>query len=139
MNSRLKASSGLLTLILAVSSSASSARDLPYANLIANQLSTGSYASTLKGCKNAPFTAPRSGSPELECWAANTANELSKQPARVRSFVLNASTRAAVLSRCKSLTFDQKLKSEECLAAGHADTFIALRLPRMSLAPVEFK
>jgi hypothetical protein len=77
----------------------------------------------------------------VECWAASTASAIDKQPQPVSAMILNESARESTLSRCKSLTVQQRFKSQECEAAIRADTFISLRLPRASrtLKPVEFK
>jgi hypothetical protein len=55
--------------------------------------------------------------------------------------VVNGSALDAALSRCKALSMEQRFKSQECAAAGRADTFISLRLPRTveTLKPLKFK
>jgi hypothetical protein len=128
----------VLILALSVSSAVNAARHLPNADLVAQRFKEGQFLNVLKGCKSAPMSAPPNSGEQLECWAARTASDLSKQPAAVRSLVLDAVALDAALTRCKILTYGQRQNSEECIAAGHADSFIALRQPRMSLEPLKF-
>lgn len=133
-----------LCLALALTATAvfANARELPHADLVKKHLQGEHYKQVVGNCKGTYMTAPpASAGREVECWAASTASALDKQPQSISAMILNNSARESTLSRCKSLSVQQRFKSQECEAAMRADTFIALRLPRASrtLKPVEFK
>lgn len=130
----------VVAVVLAATASTTFARTLPHADLVSNYLQSNQYKEALAGCKTRPMAAPAVNCHDLECWAANAANDLQKAPDAVVKFVLSGSALELSLSRCKALSMDQRFKSAECAAAGRADTFISLRLPRMAntLAPVKF-
>jgi hypothetical protein len=131
-----------LAIFIAVVSVTGYARTLPHVQLVKRYVQAQQYEHVLEGCKTRPVFAPVSvAGPETECWAATTAAKLEKEPPSVVSLVLNDGLLAAVLSRCKALSTEQRFKSAECAAAGRADTFISLRLPRAieTLKPLTFK
>jgi hypothetical protein len=123
-------------------SAASFARDMPHVELVAKYMHDGQSSKKLQGCESKRMSASaNSTGAELNCWAAKAAGDLSKEPGTVINFVLNPSAHDAALKRCAALGFEARFKSGECAAAGQADTFIMLRLPRSveTLKPVTFK
>jgi hypothetical protein len=131
-----------LALALVAISAISQARTLPHAELVARYMQNDQYKRILASCKSRPMSAPAPGNDqELQCWAANTANDLRQEPGTVSSLVLNSTAFDAASARCKPLSMEQRFKSQECAAVGRADTFISLRLPRLAsaLKPVTFK
>jgi hypothetical protein len=87
------------------------------------------------------FAPAAAAGPETECWAATAAAKLRTEPPAVISLVLNDGALDAALSLCKTLSMEKRFNSAECAAAGRADTFISLRLPRTieKLKPLTFK
>lgn len=107
------------------------ARHMPHAEMVAKYMQNSQYKETLARCKTRPMSAPSaSNGPELECWAANAASDLQSYPEATRKFVLDGPALDAALARCQAMSMEQRFKSTECMAAGRADTFIELRLPR---------
>lgn len=104
---------------------------MPHAEMVARYTQNRQYEETLARCQTRPMSAPvASSDPQLECWAANAANDLQKYPEAVRKFVLDGAALDAALARCHTLAMEQRFKSAECMAAGRADSFIQLRQPR---------
>jgi hypothetical protein len=131
-----------LAFALTATAAFTNARELPHADLVKKQLQGGHYKQVVGNCTGTYMTAPpASAGREVECWAASTASAIDKQPQPVSAMILNESARESTLSRCRTLSMEQRFKSTECEAAMRADTFISLRLPRASrtLKPVEFK
>lgn len=130
-----------IALALATAATAGFARNMPHVELVGKYLQHNQYEETLGSCKTRPMAAPAGNGHEVECWAANAANDLRKEPDAVVKLVLNGPALEVALSRCKALSMEQRFKSVECAAAVHADTFILLRLPRTvdTLTPVKFR
>lgn len=129
-------------LILVTTAAASFGGTLPHVELVKQYLESGKYKETLAGCKTRPMSTSASfSSPELQCWAANAASDLQKEPDGVRKLVLDGKAQDLALSRCKALSMEQRFKSVECAAAIHANDFVSFRLPRSidTLKPVTFK
>jgi len=76
---------------------------------------------------------------DVECWAVHTAKDLSAVPNDTRELILSTPRLEAALSICQAMSMKNRYESRKCAAAGQADTFISLRLPRMKLEPVKFK
>jgi hypothetical protein len=131
-----------LGIVLATAATVGLARTLPPVDLVHQYLQNGRYKEVLAACKTRRLIAPAANAgKDLECWAANAANDLEKEPDSVTALVVNGSALDAALTRCKALSMEQRFKSQECAAAGRADTFISLRLPRTveTLKPLKFK
>jgi hypothetical protein len=130
-----------LAIVLAAAATAGEARNLPHFELVSRYLRSGQYTEVLGGCPRYPGFAPAATSgKEVECWAAKAAKDLSNEPEGVIGFVLSGSALDAALSRCKSLSMEQRIRSRECAAANRANTFVSLRLPRTidTLKPLNF-
>jgi hypothetical protein len=136
----MKTKSLILPLLLSTFAPAAFAADLPHAELVAKFVKTQQSPSSLPGCTGPRMTAPKAAGPEANCWAASTAADLSKLPTAVRSLVLDPAVRGSTLGRCRGLSLKERFASEECAAAGRADSFIAIRLPsiRSSLEPAQW-
>lgn len=131
-----------LGLALAAAAGSGYARTLPHVELVKSYMQPERQEQVLKRCTTRPMFAPAApAGPETECWAATAAAKLRTEPSAVVSLVLNDGALDAALSRCKALSMEQRFKSAECAAAGRADTFISLRLPRTieTLKPLTFK
>ena len=128
------------TLLCAILASSTQAADLPHATLVTHYVMTGQSAKDLARCEGAAVSAPRQEGSAANCWAAQTAADLAKQPASIRAFVLNSPIREAALSRCRAMSGKERFASEECASAAHAHSFIGLRLPSMrdTLKPVQW-
>jgi hypothetical protein len=126
----------LLLFLLGLCSYASAARVLPHLDLVKRYLqSPGETSAKVTSCPGTYMSADRDN---IECWAAHTARDLAKLQDDARELVLDSRKQEAVLSKCKAMAMDGRLKSRECAAAGKADTFISLRLPRLKLEPLKF-
>lgn len=113
-------------------------RTLPHIEHVKRSLSSGTFASKAAACKG-QYLAPEEDG-DIECWAAHTARDLKLLPGDTQALVLaDVAERDSTLARCLGLSMSARMNDRQCTAHGQADTFIALRLPRMKLPPVKFK
>jgi hypothetical protein len=123
-------------LLASLCSVALAAKALPQVEKVKAYLSGSKYIDKAASCKGTYLTLGA----DVECWAAHTAKDLSGLPDDTRALVLDdAHDREAILSRCAGKPMEVRMKARECAAAGQADSFISLRLPRMKLEPLQFR
>lgn len=125
----------LAGLLLSCCATAFAGRELPHVEHVKRWLGSGSLNSKVAACKGLYMAS----GDDVECWAAHAARDIKLLPSDTQALILaDPPERNAAMARCVGLSIAARLKDRQCAAAGQADTFISLRLPRMKLEAVKF-
>ena len=128
----------LSALVVCASTAAFAAPKLPNLELVKKYLqSSATYDAKIATCKGTPLVPED----DLECWAAHTAKDLSRNPKDTQELILDAQKLEVAMSKCAAMSGKERFESRMCTAANQAEVFISLRLPRTAskLKPLQFK